>query len=245
MGLFGLFRKKNNKTFGTQEPEIPDDFNPLDISSVIRYIKKRKPGISDKEAWDIFYKMCEPDKDQDHLTPEGELPFGWWYINKDFTRQVDNEYCYYHDNWIAHLHKSPSEQIASLQSLINYIQHIRKTCKEKGECYDYWLNHKFCSFDDNMYNQWVQKLAYMKEHYDELDAEYKRKIHIEEVIIPQLRKEIPKAIKKTPGMLQTEVYKLYPEDYKDHVSSELYKMSREGIIIREKAGRTYSLFLKK
>ena len=243
MKLFGFLKKKPVRQF--QEVELPDDFNPLNINHVLWYIKSSIPGTSDEEAMEIFKDLMKDDKDQEHLRPDGELPKGWWHNHRDFTEQVDKDYGYYLDDWIAHRYKSPSEQIDSLQSLIYYIQHIRKVCKEKGECYDYWLNHKFCSFDDDMYNQWVDELTYLKEHYDELDAEYRKKIHIEEVIIPQLQKELPKVIKATPGILQTEVYKLYPSDYKDHVSYELYKMARDGIITREKSGRTYSLFMER
>ena len=30
--------------------------------------------------------------DFDHLTSEGDLPFGWIYRNKEFTDQINNEF---------------------------------------------------------------------------------------------------------------------------------------------------------
>lgn len=245
MGLFNLFKSKKNSKQELQKSETPEDFNPLDINSVIGYIKKQKPGTNDKEAMEIFQKIYAPSKDQKHLTSDRKLPTGWYYHNKDFINKVQDEYNSFLNNWIDNRYKSPKERYASLKSLILYIQDLRKLCKRKGECYEYWLSEKFCSFSDADYNRWLQELKYIEEHYDELNDEYKKKVNIEEVIIPKLKKELPKLIKKSPGILQTEVYKMYPADYKEHVSYALYKMAHEGLITREKTGRTYSLRIKK
>jgi hypothetical protein len=51
-------------------------------------------------------------------------------------------------------------------------------------------------------------------------------------------------LKENPGILQTEIYKLFPKIEKNDLSYTLYFASDHGKIIRKKTGRTYSLYLK-
>lgn len=50
-------------------------------------------------------------------------------------------------------------------------------------------------------------------------------------------------IKKSPRILQTEIYKLFPNIIKDNISYTIYFAADHDIIKRTKKGRTYSLEL--
>jgi len=230
MGLFDLFRKK-------QQPkkEIQEDFDPLNIDSVIRYIKAQRPGMSDKEAWKLFEKINKPAKDQNHLTKDGELPTGWYYLHKDFIEKVQREYSHLLNQWFDKKHKSVTEQYAALKALVTYIDNLRKTCNETSECHAYWLSEKFCLIDDD-YNSFVEKLKYMEEHMDELLQH--------ENTLKKLRVDLKKIIQAEPGVKQEYLYKRFDQELKNDIRNELYIMADQGIIRREKSGRTYSLFIK-
>ncbi|MDR0473222.1 MAG: hypothetical protein LBH43_06085 [Treponema sp.] len=49
-------------------------------------------------------------------------------------------------------------------------------------------------------------------------------------------------IKEHSGILQTELYKLFPDHNRDDMSYALYFAEKEGLIRREKKGRSYELF---
>ncbi|MDR2729422.1 MAG: hypothetical protein LBB81_00805 [Treponema sp.] len=52
-------------------------------------------------------------------------------------------------------------------------------------------------------------------------------------------------IKETPGILQTDLYKHFPDRMRDSISFALYFAEQEGIIRREKKGRSYLLFFER
>lgn len=235
MGLFGLFSKKKKQTLEMQKSEIPDDFNPLDINSVIRYIKKRKPGISDKEAWAIFEKVAAPAKDQDHLTPEGELPYGWYSVHKDFIEKIESEYHAIADKYYDSRNKGVLNEFSALKAYIVYMKDVKKLCCKKGECFAFWAS-RFVARPD-IIQPLEEKLQDMENNLDELLKT--------ERIMNKLRTELPKVIRAQPGILQTDTYKLYDPDIKPHISETLRLMDREGLITREKSGRTYCLYPKK
>lgn len=235
MGFFGLFSKKKKPTVEPQEPEIPEDFNPLDIDSVIRYIKNRNPDISDKEARAIFKELCKPAKDQDHLTPEGELPFGWYTVHKDFTEKIESEYNAIADKYFDSRNKGVLNEFSALKAYVAYMKDIKKLCYAKGECYVFWSS--ICVARPDTMQFMEEKLQNMESNLDELLKT--------ERIMNKLRSELPKVINAQPGILQTDTYKLYDPDIKPHITETLRLMDQEGLITREKTGRTYSLYPKK
>lgn len=78
--------------------------------------------------------------DFEHLTVEGELPFGWIYRNKNFVDKINKEYSYFLDEWLDSINKSPKEQYSALKSFVLYLEDVEKLCKSKGECFEFWFN---------------------------------------------------------------------------------------------------------
>lgn len=79
----------------------------------------------------------------DRLTPEGDLPYGWYTANKEFIKQIETEYKHFLATWLESRKKPDLEQYAALKSLILYMKDAKALCKSKGECFEYWLEAQF------------------------------------------------------------------------------------------------------
>lgn len=231
MGLFDFLKKKKNTNL--------NNVDPLNIDSLISWYKSQKPNATEKDIANFFAKIAEPEKDLEHLTPEGELPWGWFNQNKSFTNKIQNEYSYFLDNWINSRGKDVRTEYGALKSLVLYIKDAKTLCETKGECFSKWFSD--CIADREYLEIRQADLKYIEEHYDELLKQEQVKRNIEQNLLPHLRTDLLNIIQSTPGILQTDIYKKFDPPAKEYVSSELYFMAKDGIIKREKAGRTYSL----
>lgn len=228
MGLFDLFKKKPDK--------VSDDFNPFDLNSTKNYIRKRvkaeNPFATEREINRITNEVLSPKRENlDHLTSDGDLPFGWLYANKDFIECIESEYRHFSDAYYNA--KCVKEKHSALKFLVQYREDIKKLCQSKGECFEFWATAILIgpgAEDD------LKKLQYMEEHLDELLKQ--------EAETEYIKKTLPAIIKKEPGVIQADLYKRFHPDCKGIISSELYYMEKRGQIIREKSGRSYALYMK-
>lgn len=229
MGLFDIFKKKPVKAAAP----VDNDFNPLDINSVLNYIKKKKPGITDAEAARIFSEIAKPDKDQKHLKPNGELPYGWRYLNRDFIEKTENEYRYFSSECFSSKNKDTKKQYGALKSYVAYVESIQKLCAQKGECFAKWASD-YLIFPDEV-KEATEKLEYMTEHMDELLQREK--------MLKKLKKDLLAIIEAEPGVIQEKLYKRFDPELKNDISHILYGLWSEGIIRRDKSGRSYALYI--
>lgn len=239
MGLFDFFRKKKVATH--QETPKVDDFNPLNIDSVIGYVKVQKPDASAQEVANIITKLAEPEEDQEHLTPDGDLPWGWYTAHAEFTSKVDNEYNHYLDTWLKSRYSNPTEEYQALKSFIQYMEDTQKLCASKGECYEYWLT---CCFDDKYISMRKADLEQLGNNLEVLTAEYNKKVAFERDVLPTLEKDLISIIKGNPGILQKDIYKMFDPVAKSYIQEKLYFFGKSGKITREKSGNTYKLSVK-
>ena len=79
----------------------------------------------------------------DRLTPEGDLPWGWYTANKQFTNQIETEYKHFMAAWLESRKKTDLEQYAALKSFVLYMKDAKALCHSKGECFEYWLEAVF------------------------------------------------------------------------------------------------------
>lgn len=168
----------------------------------------------------------------DRLTPEGELPWGWYSANRAFTQQIDNEYSYFCE--CVYNAKTVKEKLWALQSLVKYQEDVKKLCQSKGECFEYWASTSIINPVSMEQNK--QDLKHMEEHLDELLER--------EEWVNYFREVLPSIIKKEPGVIQSSLYKRFEPECKNIISNELYQMESRGEIIREKSGRSYALYMK-
>lgn len=237
MGLFDFFKKKAPQP---QQAET-EDFNPLDMNSVIGYIKAQKPSASEQEVADIISKLAEPEEDQDHLTTDGDLPWGWISVHKKEIQKYETQYNKAWSEWFNKRSASPREHMIALESFVECMAKLKKQLEKRGECYNYWRD---TLFTDDFLDRWSKELDSIKENIEILQQEFEEKQAFEANVLPTLEKELLKIIKEQPGILQKDIYKLFNPVAKSYISETLYQAGKSGKIIREKSGNTYKLFPK-
>lgn len=83
----------------------------------------------------------------DRLTPDGELPWGWVTINKEFCDRITGEFSYFLNTWVESRHKTPMDHYSALKSFVVYLEDVEKLCKSKGECFEFWFREILTSKD--------------------------------------------------------------------------------------------------
>lgn len=223
MGFFG--RKKKQ-----QEPNI------LSGNGLIEYAKSNLENPTDENVLKFVQAMAEPDADQEHLTKDGSLPYGWYSLNEEFTSQIKNEYSYFLNCWLDSKGKSPKERYAALKSFVLYMQNTQKLCHSKGECFAYW----FEVIADTEYIQArTDELTELEKNLEQLQKEYETR----QRELLGLDEKVMHKLKENDGITQADFLRLFPECIKNDVSGLLYQWSNEGKIERIKSGRSYALHI--
>lgn len=176
----------------------------------------------------------------DHLDEDGELPFGWIAHNSDFTGKMENEFSHFRNDWISS-QNDVKKEYATLKSLIQYMKDVQALCDSKGECFSFWCSEYLIGKE--FLEKRKTELQYIENNMDELLEKEKFDKAFKENLLPHLREDLLKIIEDNPGILQTDVYKMFEPEAKDYLSSELYFMAKDGLIHREKQGRSYTLSL--
>lgn len=187
--------------------------------------------------FDMFGKKKKTNcmgEDLDCLTPEGKLPFGWYYANKQFTQKIEGEYRNFSTAYIEATKKGALAEYEALISLILYMEDAKRLCSTLGECYVEWASVMVANPDELA--SLKDRLKYLEENMDDL---LKR-----ERMIKHLKTDLLHIITDEPGVIQSDLYRRFDASMKNHIYNELYMMETNGAIIREKSGRSYKLFAK-
>ena len=131
MGLFDFKKKKGFKE--------ENDQNILSIAGLVKFIKSNLSKPTDENVVKALKALATQDDDLEHLTKDGELPWGWHTHTKDFTDKIKNEYSYFLNMYIESRTKSPQEKYSALKSFVLYLEDAEKLCKSKGECFEFWF----------------------------------------------------------------------------------------------------------
>lgn len=179
-------------------------------------------------------KKKQAKTDLDHLTSDGELPVGWYYANKDFTKKIETDYHFFLDAYSNARSCGVTRRYQALKSLVVFMEHTAELCKSKGECFAEWSTILVANPD--IMASYSSELQYLEDNMDELLQKEK--------MLSGLKEELKKIIAEEPGVIQSDLYKRYDKALKGSISNELYQMEAHNVIIREKSGRSYKLFLK-
>lgn len=180
-------------------------------------------------------------EDMRYLTADGDLPWGWYTANADFTGKIGAEYKYFFDAWYESRGKSPRETYAALKSFVLYMNDAKKLCHSMGECFEYWLGD---CFTDEYLSERTKELNCLEQNLPALEADYEKKIWFENSVLPSLEKDLLAIVKENPGVLQKDIYKMFDPMARSYIQEKLYFCEKSGSITREKSGNTYKLFVK-
>lgn len=234
MGLLSRIQQKRNKKILNQtkyDLEKAEDINGM--------FKAVKP-LFEK---DILNEDNMFDKDLEHLTKDGELPFGWFSSHPDVEKW---------DNGLAplinrynNLLKSDGfvdEKIESIKTVITYLEEYKKYCYSKNECYIFYYAKQY----EHCHNSWKTDFAlisnyqeWLKELEDNYDS-YK----LRETLIKTLPDDLYLFLKGNNGILQKNIYKSFDTVIKNDIQNLLYQWQKEGKINREKQGNSYIINIK-
>lgn len=206
----------------------------MGLFDVFKKRKQVEPAPKDK-----FHNSLG--EDMRHLTSDGDLPWGWYTANADFTGRIETEYNYFFNAWYESRDKSPRETYAALKSFVLYMNDAKKLCHDMGECFEYWLDE---CFTDDYLSERTDELNYLEQHLQMLEADYEKKIWFENNVLPSLEKDLLAIVKENPGVLQKDIYKMFDPMARSYIQEKLYFCEKSGSIIREKSGNTYKLFVK-
>lgn len=207
------------------------------------FLKKYKNENVDITRFDIVVKtgakpVSKPSVDMEHLTDEGELPWGWIMHNKEFTGKIGSEYTHFLNSWLDARKKSPKELYPALKSFVLYLEDAEKLCKSKGECFEFWFYGLIAS------KEYIEKrkneLEILEADFESLQSEY----CIKQNLLIGLEETIMQKLIENDGILQSDFIKLFDPLVKSEISEILYFWDKKGKIIRQKSGRSYILHLR-
>lgn len=174
----------------------------------------------------------------ERLDEDGELPWGWYGRHlddfKDFESTLVSLATFAKD-----ANNKVDERIATYEALIEYYDKGKFYFLNLSECHaKYFTNtwmHLFNSrCDDFEYvDMRKEELAELRERYDDLKKR--------ELLLPTLDDDLLRFVKEHGPVRQTDVYKAFDQVVKLDVQDKLYHLGKEGVIRREKEGRTYTV----
>jgi hypothetical protein len=162
------------------------------------------------------------------------LPSGWLYENKNMTEPAKLIYRYLQEKYFEEKDKGVLSKYAALKSFVAYIQDLQESCASMDENFTQWFSVFVC--DKASVDMYTEKLKDMEDNLFDLLKK--------EEVIKQLKTDLLEIIKSEPGVVQSDLYKRFDEELKPDISNELYWFSRDGVIEREKSGRSYKLYMK-
>lgn len=180
--------------------------------------------------------------DMDHLTADGELPWGWIYHNKEFTGKINDEYSHFLNCWVNSRSGLPKEQYSALKSFVVYLEDLEKLCKSKGECFEWWFYNVLAS-KEYIENR-KKDLDEIITKFDTLEKNHEAKCEKEEKIAT-MKPAVIVLLKENDGILQSDFWKLFDDEICCEAAKEIvYDLLRNGKIERTKSGRSYLLHYK-
>lgn len=187
----------------------------------------------------LFKEKRRISEDMNHLTKDGDLPWGWVAKYEAFTKNAQDEYMRFYTDYCNNRYGDPKRKYASLKSLLLYIDDAKKKYARMGECFLFWFVETWAKNDE--VNKLESELKYIEENFSALESKYKQEQYIENVLLPSIKRKALDIVKKNKSIIQTDVYKYFREEEKIYVRDVLRMLSIEGKIKREKCGRTYKL----
>ena len=224
----GFFKKK----------KAASKVDVLSGEGMLSFIRDNLKNPTDENVLKAMQEINRPDADQEHLTKEGNLPWGWYNLNRHFTEQIHKEYSYFLNEWLANRNAAPKRRLETLESFVSYMNDVQKVCYEKDECFAHWFDSVIAS--PEYIAERIAELNELHDNFAEIEAAYRKR----EKELAGLEERVEQALRQNEGILQADFVKLFDASVKNDVLNLLYHWDKEGKLSRIKSGRSYSLYIK-
>lgn len=149
----GLFSKKK------QAPQ--KDFDILSGAGLVDFVKSNLKNPTDKNVAKAIRAIAEPDKDQKHLTKDGELPWGWLRLHTPICEPYEDAIV----KMAVDLKGSVgSDRIRRLEHLIDAYYIYKNFCYSKDECFIKYFSDKW----EHCHNSRCDDFEYITRFEEEL-----------------------------------------------------------------------------
>lgn len=138
------------------------DFNILSGSGIIDYIRSNLKEPTEKNVLKVLEKVAQPDADQEHLTAEGDLPWGWYTQNLPIVKPYEAEIT---NMAVALKGLKGIERITQLEKLISFYNEYKCFCYGKNECYIKYFSDMW----EHCHNSRCKDFEYITPYIDELE----------------------------------------------------------------------------
>lgn len=141
------------------------EFNILSGKGLIGFIKANLKNPTDENVLKVVQAIAKPDADQEHLTKDGELPWGWLNQNKPIIKPYEDKMV---QMAIDLKNYNGKDRIRPLEELIAFYADFKSFCYQKNECYkkyfsDMWEHcHNSRNNDFEYITQFVEELNELK-----------------------------------------------------------------------------------
>lgn len=223
MGLFDIFKKKKRPETVINELENAEDF--VTIAKILA--ENDLISTPKDEHHNTF------GDDLRHLTPDGELPWGWVSYYKDFIKCQEAKIQKAWDK--VYSCKSTTQKLDAFKKYFAAVSRIGDLCKKTGECHYKWFCE--CIIGSVWYNDQMKD-------YRQLEIDAPELIRREK-LLETLETDVMEKLNENNGILQSNFIKMFDPVIKNDISSFLYYAEKYGKIKRTKSGRSYILELTK
>lgn len=169
----------------------------------------------------------------------GDLPFGWYAHNEQEIQKWEKPIP---EMANAALHaETVNKQLQLLKELIDYYEKYRTYCYSKDDC---WKKH-FSDMWEHCHNSKCDDFNFIVPYKESLSTLLKNKEHLLRIENQRLslHDSLIITIQSQPGILQTDVYKLFEKELKYEIADILYQWDKQKKIVREKHSSSYRIYL--
>lgn len=138
------------------------EYNLLSGKGLIDFVKANLKNPTDENVLKAVQEIAKPDADQEHLTKDGELPWGWLRQNTPIIKPYEDRIV----QMAVDLKKyKGTDKIKQLEELIGFYAEFKSFCYQKNECYQKYFSDMW----EHCHNSRCKDFEYITPYVDELN----------------------------------------------------------------------------
>lgn len=221
MGLFDLFRKKKLP----QKEETTTEIDLFSGKGLIDFVKSNLDNPTEENVLKAVQEIAKPDADQEHLTSEGELPWGWLSRNVPLCQPYEDKII---QAAVDLKNFKGMDRIPQLEKIIKLYNKYKNFCYGKNECYIKYFSDSW----EHCHNSRCDDFEYITPYVEELNR------------LKGLDVKAWNLLADNDGISRPDYLRMFDESTKDDVLYLLEVWEKEEKVEKEKKGRSYVLHIR-